>query len=269
MPVADGHPLKADHALLLEAVSEAGELAKSLFDRGVETWNKSDNTPVTEADLAVDTLLNETLSRARPDYGWLSEETQEDPIRRDFKRVWIVDPIDGTKGFVRGTDQWCIAAALVEDGVPLLGVVVNPVRGEIFEAAQGEGAYCNGKRLAASAPQDVSGCHLIMHDSLLQSKKWDKPWPHLKLSMQTSMAMRLCRVAQGEADGTVVISGKSDWDLAAADLLVHEAGGKVTSLTGDPMRYNGPETRHHGIVGAGNAFHDQLLAHTCGWKRNT
>lgn len=269
MPVADHHPLQADHALLLEAVREAGELANTLFTRGVETWDKADNTPVTEADIAVDTFLHNTLTKARPEYGWLSEETRENPERQGFERVWIVDPIDGTKGFVRGTDQWCIAAALVEDGEPLLGVVINPRRGELFEAAQGKGAFCNGKKLAASAPRDVSGCHLIMHDSLLQSKKWDKPWPEMRLSMQTSMALRLCHVAQGEADGTVAISGKSDWDLAAADLLVREAGGKVTNLTGAPMRYNGPDTRHHGIVGAGKTFHDQLLAHTSGWKRNT
>ena len=250
-------------------MSEAGELAKSLFDRGVDTWEKPDKTPVTEADIAVDTLLHERLSHARPDYGWLSEETQENPARQAFRRVWIVDPIDGTKGFVRGTDQWCIAAALVEDGVPLLGMVVNPVRDEVFEAAHGEGAFCNGVRLSASAPGDVPGCHLIMHTSLLHSKKWAKPWPEINVSMQTSMALRLCRVAQGAADGTVAISGKSDWDLAAADLLVREAGGRVTNLTGNSMRYNGPETRHHGIVGAGSAFHDQLLALTRGWKRNT
>lgn len=254
---------------MLEAVGEAAEVAKSLFNRGVESWDKPDNTPVTEADIAVDKLLYETLSRARPDYGWLSEETQENPKRRNFKRVWIVYPIDGTKGFVRGTDQWCIAAALVEDGTSLLGVVINPTRGEVFEAAAGEGAYCNGERLAATAPSDVPGCHLIMHTSILRSKKWAKPWPQINLSMQTSMALRLCCVAQGEADGTVAISDKSDWDLAAADLLVQEAGGRVTNLTGAPMRYNGPETRHHGIVGAGRAFHDQLLAHTCGWKRKT
>ena len=202
MPVADGHPLKADHALLLDAMGEAGELAKSLFKRGVETWDKPDKTPVTEADLAVDKLLRELLSRARPDYGWLSEETQENPARRDFKRVWIVDPIDGTKGFVRGTDQWCIAAALVEDGHPLLGVIVNPTRGEVFETAAGQGAFCNGSRLTASAPGDVPGCHLIMHSSILNSKKWAKPWPQIKLSMQTSMAMRLCRVAQPAPEKT-------------------------------------------------------------------
>ncbi|MEM8689144.1 MAG: inositol monophosphatase family protein, partial [Pseudomonadota bacterium] len=136
MPVADTHPLSRDHKVLLEAMGEAGELARSLFDRGVETWEKEDKTPVTEADLAVDTLLRERLAAACPEYGWLSEETQENPARRSFKRVWIVDPIDGTKGFVRGTDQWCISAALVEDGLPLLGIIVNPVRGELFQAVR-------------------------------------------------------------------------------------------------------------------------------------
>ena len=103
MPVADSHPLKSDHALLLEAMSEAGELAKSLFERGVETWEKPDKTPVTEADIAVDTLLHETLSRARPDYGWLSEETQENPDRRAFKRVWR--PV--SMAAVGGEEQLC------------------------------------------------------------------------------------------------------------------------------------------------------------------
>lgn len=265
MPAADPRELDRERQLLSEAVGSASELALELFNRGVKSWNKSDKTPITEADLAVDRELRERLTAARPDYGWLSEETKDDASRLERRRVWIVDPIDGTKGFVRGNDQWCISAALVEDGVPVVGVIANPATGELFEAVRNAGARVNGKRLAAPSREDVSGCTMVMHKSIVGSGKWGKPWPDLSLAMWNSMALRLCRVATGEAHGTVVVSHKCDWDLAAADLIVREAGGKVTGLTGDTMRYNRPETRHRGVVGAGETLHRCLLEHTSGW----
>ena len=258
--------LKADRALLLDTVTAASELAHDLFKRGVKSWKKEDQTPLTEADIAVDTLLRERLCAARPEYGWLSEETKDDSCRMDCTRVWIVDPIDGTKGFVKGNDQWCISAALVERGKPLLGVIVNPCTAETFVATSGGGAFRNDIKLQSNQREDVNGCTLVMHHSIVKSKRWAKPWPKINLSMWNSMALRLCRVATGEADGAIVISGKSDWDLAAADLIVQEAGGSVTDLNGARMRYNEAETVHRGIVGADRKFHRQLLTHTKGWK---
>ena len=134
MAAPDPTTLASDRELLLDTVTAASELAHDLFKRGVKSWKKQDDTPLTEADLVVDTLLRERLCAARPDYGWLSEETKDDRCRMDCQRVWIVDPIDGTKGFVKGNDQWCISAALVERGQPLLGVIVNPVTSETFVA---------------------------------------------------------------------------------------------------------------------------------------
>ena len=257
----------SDFDLLGTAAAEAAELARTLFARGVETWTKSDSTPVTEADIAVDELLRKILTGARPDYGWLSEETADDTSRLSRKRVWVVDPIDGTRGFVRGTDQWCISAALVQDGRPVLGIVVNPILRQTYEAVHGAGAFLNGNRLKTTDCDDLAGCRLMMHDHILKSRKWAQPWPDVEVSMSTSMALRLCNVAAGEVDATVTISGKSDWDLAAADLLVHEAGGLITTLTGAPLRYNRPHTRHLGIVAAGIRFHEQLLARTKLWKQ--
>ncbi len=265
MLAADTQELETDRRLLTEAVDVAAGIALDLFNRGVKSWNKSDRTPITEADLAVNRELEARLTSARPDYGWLSEETKDDPIRLQRRRVWIVDPIDGTRGFVKGNNQWCISAALVEDGEPVLGVIANPSTGETFEATRAGGARLNGQPLEIANRGDVPGCTLVMHQSIVGSRKWRKPWPDISLAMWNSMALRLCRVASGEADGTIVISHKSDWDLAAADLIVREAGGKVTGLTGQPLRYNAPETSHRGIVGAGQDLHTCLLEHTSGW----
>ncbi|MEM7425377.1 MAG: 3'(2'),5'-bisphosphate nucleotidase CysQ [Pseudomonadota bacterium] len=265
MQAADRRDLERDRSLLSEAVAAAAGTALELFKRGVKSWSKSDQTPITEADLAVNRELEQRLTSARPEYGWLSEETCDDVSRLTRRRCWIVDPIDGTKGFVRGNDQWCISAALVEDGRPVLGIIANPATAETFEALLGEGARLNGEILKIAKRRDVEGCRLVMHRSILGSRRWGKPWPEISLAMWNSMALRLCRVASGEADGAIVISRKSDWDLAAADLIVAEAGGRVTGLTGKAMRYNERETRHRGVVGAGQDLHGCLLEHTAGW----
>ncbi len=267
MPESKARDYSAEVDILRDAVSEASELAASMFKRGVDVWKKSDETPVTEADLAVNDLLQERLTMARPDYGWLSEETADDERRLGRQRTWVVDPIDGTRGFVRGTDQWSICAGLVENGVPIAGVIAQPLANRLFEASSGAGALVNGEPIHTLSSDRVEGCHIIMHDDLRRSKKWQSPWPELTVSMSTSMALRMCNVAAGQADATIAISGKSDWDLAAADILVHEAGGKVTGLTGSHLVYNQPNTRHHGVVAAGKKMHTVLLERTRNWKK--
>jgi myo-inositol-1(or 4)-monophosphatase len=259
--------VKADHAILREAACEAGELAAKMFKRGVETWDKADKTPVTEADLAVNDLLHARLTSARPDYGWLSEETADDPARLTRNRTWVIDPIDGTRGFVRGNDEWCVSVGLVEDGLPIAGVIVRPQTGDVYEAIRGGGAILNGNTIKANQGRTIPDCRFIMHEHVRTSRKWDTPWPPLQTSMSTSMALRLCYVAAGNVDATISISGKCDWDLAAADILVHEAGGQVTSMTGDSLRYNQPKTRHQNILAAGNRLHKELLPRTRTWKR--
>ena len=141
---AASHDLATDHALLLDAVREAGALALKYFRTDVESWDKSPDNPVSEADLAVDKLLRDKLMTARPGYGWLSEETADTPDRRTKSHVWIVDPIDGTRAFLRGTPQFAVSAALVVDEHPVSGAVFNPAQGEMFEAKKGGGARLNG-----------------------------------------------------------------------------------------------------------------------------
>jgi myo-inositol-1(or 4)-monophosphatase len=212
------------------AVREAGAVALRTFRRQPVSWIKGASSPVSEADLAVDALLRERLLSIR-DAGWLSEETEDDPARLRREEVWIVDPIDGTRGYLAGLPDWVVAAALVRAGRPLVAALYAPVSDELFLSVAGEGATLNG----ALEPRIVTAPRI------------------------PSLALRLARVATGALDGTFVAPNSRDWDLAAADLLVHEAGGLVTTLTGESLIYNRPDPVHGALVAAGRDRHARLL----------
>ena len=251
-----------DHDLLCRAVRDAGALARSMASDGVEHWNKDDGTPISNADLEVDALLRNALMSDRGDYGWLSEETRDDPERLKRSRLWVVDPIDGTRAFLRGDPHWTVSAALVEDGRPVLAAVYNPMTEEFFDAAAGAGARLNGETISVSPRTELPGCRIIMHTSVLTSKKWPDPWPAMQTEMRNSMAYRLCLVASGEVDAVVTVSSKSAWDLAGADLLVHEAGGSVSTHDGTPFAYNQPDHSCPNVLAAGPGLYDTLLERT-------
>ena len=254
--------LARDHDLLIETVQAAGTLARELALERPAHWNKDDGTPISHADLKVDELLKERLCGARADYGWLSEESVDDRSRLERRRVWLVDPIDGTRAFLKGDPHWTVSAALVEDGEPVLGAVFNPMTGEFFDAMAGHGARLNGSPIRVSERSDLEGARLVMHKSLLVSDRWAEPWPQVTVGMRNSMAYRLCLVANAAFDATVVISGKSEWDVAAADLLVREAGGTVSAHDGRRFRYNGASSRLPNVLAAGPGLYDTLLART-------
>ncbi len=259
-PEADS--LRNDHTLLLDAVREAGEHARNYFEAGVEHWQKTDGTPVSQADLEVDALLRNRLLADRPGYGWLSEETKDDSSRLSRSRVWIVDPIDGTRAFLRGQPHWTICAALVENGRPVLAAVFNPATDEFFEAAEGEGALCNGDSIRVSSRTQLEGCAMLMHQSVVERKDWPTKWPTMKTATRNSMAYRVSLVAAGMFDATLAISAKSEWDLAAADLIVREAGGRVSDHDGTSFAYNQKDIRLPNVLAAGPALYDQLLDRT-------
>ncbi len=255
-------PAPDDDELLRDAVRDAGELARAFAADMPEHWRKEDGTPISDADLKVNDLLKDRLTGARPDYGWLSEETQDDARRLDKRRVWVIDPIDGTSAFLKGDPHWTVSAALVEDGRPVVGMVYNPMTKEFFEASAGQGARLNGKPIQVSERAALEGARMIMHRSVLQSDRWVEPWPDLTAEMRNSMAYRLCLVASGAFDATVVVSGKSEWDLAAADLLVHEAGGTVSAHDGARFTYNQAAIRLPNVLAAGPGLYDTLLQRT-------
>jgi len=251
-----------DYALLKKAVREAGELGLTYFRKSMMVKKKLDGSEVSEADLALDVALKLDLHTPRKDYGWLSEETEDDQERLKRRRVWMVDPIDGTNAFLRHVPEWTVSAALVEDGVPVLGVVFNPATQEFFHAMRGKGAFLNDKPIAASTKSTLDGARLIASGGLFKKKIWKEPWPEVTSKWVNSVAYRLALVACGQADATISLSAKSEWDLAAAALIVEEAGGVITDHHGDTHLYNRSSPRFPSLVASGRALHPLLIDRT-------
>jgi myo-inositol-1(or 4)-monophosphatase len=251
--------LTHDFDLLRESAREAAALALSYRNRPIARERKADGSVVTEADKAVDRLLAARLKDARPDYGWLSEESLENERRLSARRVWIVDPIDGTSAFVEGGEDWTVALCLAEDGVPVLSAVVNPVRGEFFEARAGEGAFLNGERIFPSGQRELSGARVAVSPWPLAKGTWRPPWPGAVAIGVNSSLYRLALIASGRADASFALNPKWEWDIAAGALLVSEAGGTVTGKTGVPLTFNSAEAKVAGIVAAAPALHGLLI----------
>ena len=255
--------ISEDLLLLDDTIRQAGELALKYYNSSTRSWNKGDGTPVTEADLAVDELLKNALMKDRPDYGWLSEETADNSDRLSCERVWIVDPIDGTRSFVERTGEWCISIALVERGKPVLARVFRPLSQDMYGATPGGGATLNGEIITTSKRSDLENCRMMARKRALDPSRWERPWPHMQTGIATSLALRLCLVADGSFDGAIALGNKCEWDLAAGDLIVSEAGGCVTNIEGDLLEYNRQETRQPGgVVAAGRRLHEKILQQT-------
>ncbi len=242
---------------LASAVREAGALALHMFRGRPASWIKGASSPVSEADLAVDALLRERLLAIR-DAGWLSEESEDDPARLQRAEVWVVDPIDGTRAYLAGLAEWVIAVALVRLGRPLVAALYAPVSDELFLSIAGGGATLNGAPIQASAGDQLAGATFSGAKRRLDSLAAVEP-RIVTAPRIPSLALRLARVATGALDGTFAAPNSHDWDLAAADLLVHEAGGLVTTLTGESLVYNRPDPVHGALVAAGRARHELLL----------
>jgi myo-inositol-1(or 4)-monophosphatase len=239
----------ADLALIADAAREAGALAMSLRAAGLETEYKlDDSTPVTNADLAADALLKQRLGAARPDYGWLSEETADDPSRLAKRRLFVVDPIDGTRAFMKDRPWWAVSIAVVEDTLPVAGVVFAPQLDETYEATAGGGATLNGAAISASECDTVEGCGMVGDSRMFSHPAWPIPWPEMRIESRNSTAYRMCVVGSGAFDAAIALVAKHDWDLAAADLIAREAGAFVGDHTGRSFRYNGPIPAQRSLV---------------------
>ncbi|MBN9530945.1 MAG: 3'(2'),5'-bisphosphate nucleotidase CysQ [Alphaproteobacteria bacterium] len=252
--------VSADLDLLMAATREGGALALDHFKAGVTPWDKKPDDPVSEADLAVDRLLHERLQGARSDYGWLSEESVDDPRRLDCARVWVVDPIDGTRAFVARRPEFCVCAALVEQGEPVLAAVFNPATDEFFAAVRGQGATLNGRPIHASGRDDLNAARLLASKSRhFSSPAWQEAAPGASFSYRNSIAYRMVLVAAGRFETAISLTPKSDWDIAAADLIVREAGARATTATGAAFRYNQPRPVHPNVITSGPGVHGQVL----------
>ncbi|HEY5798232.1 MAG TPA: 3'(2'),5'-bisphosphate nucleotidase CysQ [Bosea sp. (in: a-proteobacteria)] len=232
-----------------ESCLEAGAIAVELFRPGektaARTWSKSGGSPVTEADIGVDTFLRIRLSALLPEAAWLSEETVDDAQRLSRRFVWVVDPIDGTRAYMSGSPDWAVCVALLDEGEPILGVVHAPASEATYTTLRGGGAQKNGDAIAASPATRLASARIAgpkpMLDALARFESFE---PVDKIP---SLALRLTRIADGSIDAGLISTDARDWDLAAADLILREAGGRLSGGGGEPVVYN-REVPVHGVL---------------------
>lgn len=243
-----------DLALLLDVLQQAGKMAMGFHGKGPKQWDKPDGSIVTEADLAVDELLKKTIRPARPDDGWLSEETPDTADRLSKQRLWIADPIDGTRAFSEGKPNWGIGVALIENGQPILGAIYCPVDAVMFHASKNAGAFRNGIKLPKA---DSDETVIVPRKAVAALEAVQVP---TQIGSVLPMLLRFAAVADGRHAGAIAIGNKHDWDLAAGHLMVTETGGKVTTQSGEPLVYNRREHWQPGLVAAQQKWHDRILA---------
>jgi myo-inositol-1(or 4)-monophosphatase len=253
---------EADRDLLIAAVREAGAIAREGYASVSKSWEKSKGNPVTETDLAVDRFLNERLRAARPEYGWLSEETADTPERLGARRIFIVDPIDGTLAFIKRKAEFAVCAAVVEDGAPVAAAIYNPITEELFAAARGAGATLNGAPIRVSERSDLEGCRMLVARDVITHPAWPTPWPPMDIGKRASIAYRMALTANGTYDAMMALSSKHEWDSAAGTLIVQEAGGLATAHSGAALAYNQPTPNHRSLICAGPALHAAILERT-------
>jgi myo-inositol-1(or 4)-monophosphatase len=247
-------------SLLEEAAREAGALARTLLLKPLEVQSKGAAGPVTNVDFAVDAFLEEKLLGARPDYGWLSEETPDQPVRRIGKaRTFMIDPIDGTAAMIGRAPQWTISIGIVEGERAFAGAVYNPMTDEMFVGAIGHGATLNGRPAHATTTDKLEGARMIAQLSRFSAKRWPTPWPKMDVIERQSIAYRMALVAAGLGDAALLFGFKHEWDIAAGAALVEAGGGVVTDLWGEPLRFNQYPPRAPGVALSGAALHPLLI----------
>jgi myo-inositol-1(or 4)-monophosphatase len=258
LPATEAVDLELAAARLAASVREAGAVALSTFGAPINNWTKFESSPVSDADIAVDRLLRERLMETGSGIGWLSEESVDDPARLSARYVWIVDPIDGTGAYLAGSPDWTVSAALVEDGRPVVGCLYAPVSDEFFMAIANRGATCNGVQIAITDGLTLEHARIAGPRGLLERLVAVEPSLTIVPRVR-SLALRLARLAHGACDIAVAGGNSHDWDLAAADLLVHEAGGVLTPVGGGAVIYNRPVPRHGTLIAAGRHRHTMLV----------
>ena len=250
--MADAATWTADLDLLIGAARLAGARALDFFRKGPEVWWKNGGrSPVSAADFAANDILKKELLSARPNYGWLSEETDDDAGRLDCETVFVIDPIDGTRAFIAGKDVWCVSAAVVHRGRPVAGVLFAPALDELFTAAAGGAARKNGQPIRATDPDTARPTRIAAPEDMAQGIDRQMTGGVQRIPHVPSLAYRLAMVADGRIDATLVKRNAHDWDLAAADLILAEAGGALVMLDGEALSYNRPTVSHETLAAAG------------------
>ncbi|MFU1478957.1 inositol monophosphatase family protein [Roseovarius sp. C7] len=250
-----------DLDLLCEAARAAGAIARRFFTAGnAETWDKPDDAgPVTEADLAVNGMLSSELRGARPDYGWLSEETEDGASRLADERVFIIDPIDGTRSFIAGENAWAHSLAIVEKGEVVAGAVFLPMLDKLYAAERGGGATLNGAPITVTGQGDLSAATVLSAKPNFAPHHWQGGTPpEVQRAYRPSLAYRLCLVAEGRFDAMLTLRPTWEWDIAAGDLILREAGAVTGDRKGRDLRFNNRLPQVDGVVAGNPALHEAL-----------
>lgn len=250
----------ADLALIEDAAHAAADLALSYWRRAPRTWDKGGGQgPVSDADIAVDRLLRHRLAAARPDYGWLSEETEDDTARLAAERVFIVDPIDGTRTFLDGGRAWAHSLAVASEGRIVAAVVFLPALKRLYRATADGEATLNGSRLSVSGRTEITGARVLASRATFDPRHWPNGVPRVERHFRPSLAHRMCLVAEGRFDAMLKLQDSWEWDIAAGALIGERAGVRVTDRAGRPLRFNSAAGRSPGVVAAAPALHAALL----------
>ncbi len=257
---APANDLAQELALAKKAARAAGEILRGYWRRGgYKIGSKGHDNPVTAADLEADRAIKNLLRDPFPGYGWLSEETADNDERLECRRVWIVDPLDGTKEFIKGIPEFAVAIGLVEDGVPVLGVTYNPIKREMYWAARGVGCHLNTRRVRVTRTRTLKRATVLASRSETARGEWHGFRGMLKVSPTGSVAYKLAMVAAGKADATFTRSPKSEWDIASGAALVIEAGGTITDIKGREIRLNRRNVKLEGLIADNTALHAALM----------
>ncbi|MGI9350568.1 MAG: 3'(2'),5'-bisphosphate nucleotidase CysQ [Rhizobiaceae bacterium] len=248
--------------LIVSAALEAGKIAMAYFrNETTDVWYKNGNSPVSQADHEIDRFLHQHLLQHKPDHGWLSEETEDNQARLENNRLFIVDPIDGTRGFIKGQSEWCISIAIVEQGKPVEGVLHCPALNRTIYASSGEGILVNGQKHGFDPSSPTRSRPLVTGSRKLIETITDLPDQPMDVSaFIPSLAYRLSLVATGELDGAFARPGASEWDIAAADIILQEAGCCLSDKKGNMLVYNKPEVRSPSLIAANLNRKQEILA---------
>ncbi len=252
-------PVNEDLQLLIDAAKASADIGRSFFNDNPQVWDKDDSQgPVTEADLAIDTMLKSELLASRATYGWLSEETEDDCKRLDHERVFIIDPIDGTRAFIAGERSWSHSLAIAEQGRVTVAVVYVPMMDRLYAATEASPATLNGDPIFATQQSVLDGATVLAAKPNLTPRYWKDGVPPVARHFRPSLAYRLSLVAQGRFDAMLTLRDCWEWDIAAGELIVRQAGGIATDMANKPLHFNRARPKNFGCVAAGPNLHPLL-----------
>lgn len=249
----------SEHLQIRDSIIKAGKIALKWFKNDPENWEKEDGSLISKVDIEINNLLGRILKKSNPNFGWLSEESEDDKSRLEKEITFVVDPLDGTKAFLEGKKEFSISIALVKNGEPISGIVYSPSTKEIFESEKNKGSWKNKKRIYISKFNELNGCKMVAFKPMFSHPSWKSPWPKMSIENRNSVAYRMALVASGEFDAMMALNSKNDWDIAAGDLLITEAGGYVSQHNAKKLKYNNVSTKKPSVIGSNKKIYDEII----------